>query len=55
MLESPFKKLADLNTFYFIKKEAPAQVCSYEYCEVFKKSFFIEHLPLLLQNHGKYL
>ena len=27
-----------------LKKETPAQVFSYEFCEVFKKTFFIEHL-----------
>ena len=28
----------------FIKKETPAQVFSCEYCEIFKNTFFIEHL-----------
>ena len=36
-----FNKVAGLN---FIKKETVAQVFSYEFCEIFKNSFFIEHL-----------
>ena len=27
----------------FIKKETLAQLCSYEFCEIFKKTFLIEH------------
>ena len=35
-------------TCNIIKKEALAQVFSYEFCEVFKNTFFIEHLWWLL-------
>ena len=28
----------------FIKKETLAQVFSYEFCEIFKNTFFVEHL-----------
>ena len=31
----------------FIKKEALAQAFSYEFCEIFKNTFFIEHLQWL--------
>ena len=29
---------------YYIKKEIPTQVFSYEFCKFFKKTFFTEHL-----------
>ena len=29
----------------FIQKETPAQVFSCEYCEIFRNTVFIEHLP----------
>ena len=47
MLESILIKLQVCN---FNKKEIAKQVFSYEYCEVFKNSFSIEHLwwPLLV-------
>ena len=32
----------------FIKKEAPTQVFSFEFCEIFKNTFFTEHLRWLL-------
>ena len=32
----------------FIKKETLAQAFSYDFCEIFKNIFFIEHLPWLL-------
>ena len=31
-------------TFNFIKKETLTQVFSYEFCEIFKSTFFTEHL-----------
>ena len=34
----------------FIKKETPTQALSYEFCEIFKNNFLIEHLPCLLLN-----
>ena len=34
----------------FIKKEALAQVFSREICEIFKRTFFTEHLWWLLLN-----
>ena len=36
MLEAPFHKV--------YKKETPTQVFSSEYCEIFKKTYFEEHL-----------
>ena len=32
----------------FVKKEALAQIFSYEFCEIFVNIFFIEHIPMLL-------
>ena len=32
----------------FIKKETPTQMFSCEFCEIFKNTFFIEHLRWLL-------
>ena len=29
---------------YFMKKEAPAQMLSHEFCRIFKNTFFTEHL-----------
>ena len=37
----------------FIKKETPTQVFSCEYCEIFKGSFFIEHLWWLLLHFSE--
>ena len=37
----------------FIKKETIAQVFSCEFCEIFKKIFFIEHLWWLLLSTSK--
>ena len=39
----------------FVKREALAQVISYEFCEIFKNTFFIEHhrwLFLNMLSHG---
>ena len=47
VLESLFNKVAGLKACSFIKK-TPTQVFSCEYCEIFKKPFFIEHLRWLL-------
>ena len=33
-----------VKTCSFIKKETLAQVFSYEFCEIFKNTFFAEHL-----------
>ena len=38
-----FKKVVDWN-LQFYKKETLAQVFSYEFCEIFKNTFFTEHL-----------
>ena len=47
--ESPVPCLINLQTSgNFIKKEALAQVFFYEFCEIFKNTFFIEHLRWLL-------
>ena len=39
----------------FIKKETPAQVCSYEFCKIIKNTFFIEHLRCQLRKIRKFL
>ena len=39
-----FIKATDLMASNFINKEIPTQVFSCEYCEIFKTSFFEEHL-----------
>ena len=44
LLGSIFNKVAGL--------EAPTQLFSYEYCEIFNKSFFIEHPWWLLKVQG---
>ena len=36
------------NSGNFIKKEALVQVFSYEFCEIFTKTFFMEHIRRLL-------
>ena len=44
MLESLFNKFTGLKACIFIKKDTPTQVFSYEYCNIFKNSFFMEQL-----------
>ena len=44
MLQCLFNKVKGLQARNFIKKETPAQVISCEYCEVFKNTYFEEHL-----------
>ena len=34
--------------FFSYQKKTPTQVLSWEYCEIFETSFFIEHLRCLL-------
>ena len=46
-----FNKLAGSKAFNFIKKETPTQVFSSEYYEIFKNTFFTEHLRWLLLNN----
>ena len=48
MLESFVNKVACVKACNFIKKETLAQLFSCKYCEIFKNSFFIEHLWWLL-------
>ena len=54
MSESLFNKVAGLRpatllkTCNFIKKETQRKVFSCEFCEIFKNTFFIEHLRWLL-------
>ena len=49
--ESLFNKVTGLKACIFIKKDTPTQVFSYEYCKIFKNSFFMEHLFItLFQN-----
>ena len=43
MLESLFNKIADYSPATLLK-ENPTQVFSVEFCELFKNSFFTEHL-----------
>ena len=52
MLEPLFNKIAGLKASNFIKKEAPTQVFSCEYCEIFRTAFFIAHLWGLLLSKG---
>ena len=44
MLESLFNKATGLKACISIKKDTPTQVFSYEYCNIFKNSFFMEQL-----------
>ena len=44
MLESLFNKVTGLKAYIFIKKDTPTQIFSYEYCNIFKNSFFMEQL-----------
>ena len=44
MLQCLFNKVKGLQARNFIKKETPAQVISCEYCEIFKNTYFEEHL-----------
>ena len=46
MFESPSNNVARLKACTFIQKEAPSQLFSCEYWEIFRKSFFTEHLPV---------
>ena len=41
-------QVSGLQVFNFIKKKTLAQVFSWEFCKVFKNTFFIEHLWWLL-------
>ena len=43
MLKSLFHKVTGLKTYIFIK-ETPTQVFYCEYCEIFKNTYFKEHL-----------
>ena len=46
VLESRFNNVAGLKTWNFIKNETPTQVFSYEYCEIFKNTYFDEYLRI---------
>ena len=48
VFESLFNKAGTLKTCVFIKKEIPTQVFSYEYCEIFKNSFLMEHFLFII-------
>ena len=50
MLESLFNKVAGLQVCNFIKKETLAQVFSCEFCEIFKNTYFEEHLQTAASN-----
>ena len=47
--------VAGLISCNFIKKKTPTQVFSCEYCEIFKNSFFMEHIWWLLLSLGTFL
>ena len=44
MLEPRFIKVPGLHASKLIKKETPTQVFPCEYCEIFKFTYFEEHL-----------
>ena len=44
MLDSLFSNVTDLKACNFIKKENPTPVFSCEYCDIFKNSYFEQHL-----------
>ena len=44
MLESLFNKVARLRARNFIEKETPTQIFSYEISEIFKNTYFEEHM-----------
>ena len=46
--ESLSNKVSGLKACIFIQKETPTQVFFCEYCEIFKNSFFIGHLSIIL-------
>ena len=35
-----------------LKKETPAQVFPYEFCEIFKNTYFVEHLHTFITMFG---
>ena len=39
-----FNKVADLRPATLLKKETPTQLFSYSFCEIFKNTYFVEHL-----------
>ena len=49
-LESLFDRIADLKA----RKETTTQVFSYEYCKIFRNTFFAKHLWWLLLNRLHY-
>ena len=51
MLKCLSDKVADLHVCSFIKKETETQVFSCEYGEIFKKTFFEEHLQTTAPKH----
>ena len=57
-LEKDLKLLLQPRTCNFIKKETLAQVFSCEFCEIFKNTFFAEHIwtnapePYNLADHN---
>ena len=53
VLESLFNKAAGLPVCKFIKKETPIQVFSCDYCKVFKKTYFEEHLRTAASVYSK--
>ena len=55
-----FNKVADLRktppmACNFIKKDTLAQVFSCEFCEIFKNTFFTEHLRLTASKHTVFI
>ena len=48
VLESLFNKVTGLKDCILIKKETPTAVFYCEYCKIFRNSFFIEHIFIIL-------
>ena len=47
--------LIKLQALGFLKKETLAQAFSYEFCKIFKNTFFIEHLRTTAYNYYYYI
>ena len=44
MWEPLFHKVAGLQADNLVKKEIPTQTFSWEFCEMFKNTYFVDHL-----------
>ena len=54
VLESLFNKVAGHNGLQLYEKETPTQVLCCEYCEIFKNTYFEEHLRTAASVSWKY-